>query len=75
MKLIIDLIFIAILVVCGWSGYKKGIIMGIGGVLVIIISLYGGNLLSTTFSYEVIPALKPFASGYLAGQKMLEYMG
>lgn len=65
MKLIIDLIFIAILVVCGWSGYKKGIIMGIGGLLVIIISLYGGHLLSTTFSYEVIPALKPFVSGYL----------
>jgi hypothetical protein len=65
MKLLIDLIFIAILVVCAWAGYKKGIIMGIGGLLVIIISLYGGHLLSSTFSYEVIPALKPFASGYL----------
>lgn len=65
MKLIIDLIFVAILVICGWTGYKKGIIMGIGGLAVIIVSLYGGHLLSTTFSYEVIPALKPFASGYL----------
>lgn len=65
MKLVVDLIFLAILVICGWCGYKKGIIMGIGGLAVIIISLYGGHLLSTTFSYEVIPALKPFASGYL----------
>ncbi len=65
MKLIIDLIFVAILIICGWAGYKKGIIMGIGGLAVIIVSLYGGHLLSTTFSYEVIPALKPFASGYL----------
>ncbi len=65
MRVVIDLIFVAILVICGWAGYKKGIIMGIGGLVVIIISLYGGHLLSTTFSYEVIPALRPFISGYL----------
>ena len=78
MTLAIDLVFIVILAVCAWSGYKKGIIMGIGGLLVIIISLYGGHLLSSTFSYEVIPALKPFASGYLEArvpEQLYEQLG
>ena len=62
---IVNIFLLAILVICAWQGYKKGIIMGIVGVLVIILSLYGAQLLSDTFSYEVIPVLKPFVSGYL----------
>ncbi len=65
---IINLILVVIIVVCAWQGFKKGIIMGIVGVLVIILSLYGGQLLSDTFSYEVIPVLKPFLSGYMETQ-------
>ncbi|MCD8117595.1 MAG: CvpA family protein [Oscillospiraceae bacterium] len=65
---IINLILVVIIVVCAWQGFKKGIIMGIVGVLVIILSLYGGQLLSDTFSYEVIPVLKPFISGYMENQ-------
>ena len=59
----VDIVLVVILAVCAWHGYKKGIIMGIIGVLVIILSLYGAQLLSDTFSYEVIPVLKPFVSG------------
>ena len=62
---IINILLIAILVICVWQGYKKGIIMGIIQVLVIILSLYGAQLLSDTFSYEVIPVLKPFVSGFM----------
>ena len=62
---IINIVLIAILVICGWQGYKKGIIMGIIEVLAIILSLYGAQLLSDTYSYEVIPVLKPFVSGYM----------
>ena len=65
---IINLVLIAILVICAWRGYKKGIILGIIEVLVIILSLYGAQLLSDTYSYEVIPVLKPFVSGYLEAQ-------
>ena len=53
-------------------------IMGIGSILVIVVSLYGGNLLSTAFSYEVIPAIKPFADGYMEkkiDEDVLEVMG
>jgi hypothetical protein len=62
---IIDIALVVIFLICIWSGYKKGLIMGIGGIIVIIISLFGANLLSNTFSYEVIPAMRPFASGYM----------
>ena len=65
---IIDLLLAAIVVICGWTGYKKGIIMGIGGILVIIVSLYGANLLASTFSSAAIPVLRPFAAGYVEGK-------
>lgn len=68
MRTAIDLVLLAILIISVWSGYKKGLIMGIGGMIAIIISLYGACLLSTAFSYEVVPALRPFASGYIEGQ-------
>lgn len=64
MKAIIDLILVGILAICIWSGYKKGLIMGVGGVLCIIVSIYGANLLANTFSHDIVPALKPFAAGY-----------
>ncbi len=61
---IIDLVLLGILIVCVWSGYKKGIIMGVGGILCIIVAIYGANLLANSFSFDVVPALKPFANGY-----------
>ena len=81
MKAIIDLVLLGILIICAWSGYKKGLIMGVGGILCIIISIYGANLLANTFSYDVVPALQPFASGYTEGilsgdnSKVKERMG
>ena len=68
MDKILDLILIAIILLCAWTGYKKGVIMGLGGILIIIISIYAANLVSNTFSYEVIPAMRPFVSGYMDPQ-------
>lgn len=81
MSLIIDLVLLVILIICAWSGYKKGILMGLGGILCIIVSIYGGNLLANLFSYDVVPALKPFVSAfaesYLTAEDttVLEQMG
>lgn len=61
----VDFALIAIILICGWCGYKKGIIMGIGGIIVIIVSLLAANLLAESFSYELVPVVRPFASGYL----------
>ena len=65
MKTIFSLIFIAILVYSGWSGFKKGLIMGIFGLLTFVASIYGANLLAQTYSGEVVDALRPFASGFV----------
>ena len=65
MKTILSLVFLAILVYSGWSGYKKGLIMGIFSLLAFVISVYGANLLAQTYSGEVVDALRPFASGFV----------
>lgn len=65
MRTILSLIFIAILVLCAWSGFRKGLIMGILSLVALVISVYGADLLSQTYSGEVIDALRPFASGFV----------
>ena len=67
MKLVIELIFIAILIICLWSGYKKGLVMTLGSILIIIVSLFVGDLLSDTFSHEPVAVLRPFVAGYMEG--------
>lgn len=68
MKLAIDLIMLFILIVCTWTGFKRGFIMSIGSMILIIISLYTAVILSSAFSYEAVSALRPFASGYVEKQ-------
>lgn len=68
MKTVIDLVLLAIIIACVWAGYKKGLIMGIAGMLAIVVSLYGATLISTAYSYEMVPALRPFVSGYVEHQ-------
>ena len=80
MRAIIDITIVAILIVCTWSGYKKGIVMGVGGIIAIIVALFAANIVASTFSAEVIPAMRPFASGYMEKQieeegGVLEVMG
>ena len=65
MNAVLTLSLLLIVLLCVWSGYKRGLILSVFSILAIIISVYGANLLSTTYSYEVIDALRPFASGYV----------
>ena len=65
MKLILNLTLLLIVLLCAWNGWKRGLISGIGSLLALVISIYCADLLSTTYSYEVIDALRPFASGYM----------
>lgn len=68
MRAAIDIAILLIVIICIWSGYKKGIVMGVGGIIIIIISLYASNIVTTTFSSEFVPAMRPFASGYVDSQ-------
>ena len=44
MKVLIDVVLLLSIALCVWGGYKKGLIMGIGGILAILIAVYGGIL-------------------------------
>ena len=79
MKLIIDIVLITIIALCTWGGYKRGLIGSIAALLVIAVSLFCAKTLSAAYAGEVIPALRPFASGYLSAtetrEKVLERLG
>lgn len=64
MKILLDLALVAVIAIAVWNGYKKGLIMGVGGILVLVISILVGNAFSNAYSQEVITAMRPFASGY-----------
>jgi len=68
MRFIIDIVLLIMIALCTWNGYKKGLVGSIATVLVIIVALLGGSLLSSAFSHEVVPALEPFANGYIDSQ-------
>ena len=79
MKLFIDIILLAIVALCAWDGYKKGLVGGVAGLAAIALALVCGTVLSSAYSGEVIPALKPFVQGYIDSQnnrtEFLEAMG
>ena len=79
MRLIIDIVLLVIVALCTWGGYRRGLIGGVAGILAIVIALFGGSLLSSTYSHEVVPALQPFVDGYMSSQKtrdaVMEEMG
>jgi len=74
MKLIIDILLVAIVVMCAWGGYRKGVIAGVAGILAVVISLLAGMMLSEAYSSEVIPALEPFVNGYIDSTDSREYV-
>lgn len=69
LRLILDVFLIIILALCVWKGFRRGLIGSIAGILVVIIALFGGNLLSTAYAGEVIPALEPFVDGFISSQQ------
>lgn len=79
MSLIINIVLLVIIALCTWGGFKRGLVGGIAGLLAIVIALFGGSLLSATYSGEVIPALKPFVGGIIdtpsTRDKILDRMG
>lgn len=79
MKAMIDIVLLIIIALCTWSGYKRGLVGGIAGILAIVIALFGGSLLSSAYAHEVVPALEPFVDGYIDSQnqrsEILDSMG
>ena len=55
MKAVIDIILLIIIALCTWNGYKRGLVGGIAGILAIVVALFGGSILSSAYSQEVVP--------------------
>ena len=63
MKLILDIVLLIIVALCTWGGYKRGLLGGIAGIVIIVVALFGGSLVSSAYAHEVVPALEPFVDG------------
>ena len=63
--LAIDFAVIAIVAFCGWRGYKDGLIRGVFGVVALIISIFGANIVANAYAEEFTGMLKPFVSGII----------
>ncbi len=59
MSIVIDFILVAILLLCTWNGFKKGLILSIAGVVGLIIAFIVAHVVSSAYSYEFIPILDP----------------
>lgn len=67
MNIIIDLALVGILALCVLNGYKKGLIMGISGILALIVAFYGANLIAETFSSEFTSMIEPMIRDLVGG--------
>ena len=63
MRWVIDLILLAVVLLSAHNGYKKGLLNEIGAMLCLLVSLYVATLIASSFSFEVVAAVKPFAGG------------
>ena len=63
MHWIINLVLVAIVLFCGWRGWRNGFIRGIFGLLALVVALYGANFLASAYSGEFAGMLKPFVGG------------
>ena len=68
MKIAITVIFVLILLIAAWSGYKRGFILSAASLAAIVVSLYLACLLSAAFSGEIVSGLYPFGKGYIDNQ-------
>ena len=64
-RLILDASLLVIVALCTWTGYRRGLIGGVAGLLAIVVALFGGSLLSSAYAQEVVPVMEPFAEGYI----------
>ena len=67
MHIIIDVLLIVIIAFCAWRGFKNGIILGICGILALVISITGANIVAKSYSSVFVDAMQPFVSGIVDG--------
>ena len=61
--IVIDLVLLLIILLCGWRGYRSGLIAGILAVCAVLFSVYAADILADTYSGEFTKMLEPFVTG------------
>ncbi len=61
----IDIALAAIVGLCGWRGFRTGIINGVSWIIALVIALYGANLVATAYYTELSDMVQPFAVGVI----------
>jgi len=59
----IDAVLVLIVAVTAYKGWKKGLIRGIFGVVAVIVSIFGANLVAKAYSGEFTEMLEPLVGG------------
>lgn len=65
MHILIDLLILLLIGLTAWRGWKKGVIVGLCGLLALVISIYGAHIVATAYYTEYTQILDPFISGYM----------
>jgi len=63
--LALDIAVIAIVVFCGWRGYRNGLIRGVFGIVSIVVSLFIASVAATAYSGDLEEMLNPFIGGII----------
>lgn len=71
MALLIDVLLLAILAFCIWQGYRKGLILTVAGVVVIVLSVILASQVATAYAEPFSENLYPIMS-WLGGDELDE---
>jgi len=69
----LDLAVIAIVVFCGWRGYRNGLIRGVFGVVSLVVSLFLASVAASAYSSEFEEMINPFVGGII-DSALVDYM-
>jgi len=60
MNMILDVALVVLLLVCAFSGYRKGLILSISSVLVLAISVFVGGSVARSYGPELAQTVEPY---------------
>ncbi len=60
MSIVLDLVLVALLAVCVFSGYRKGLILSTAGVLVLVISVFVGGAVARSYGPQLSQTVEPY---------------
>lgn len=60
MSIILDLALVALLLVCAFSGYRRGLILSVASVLVLAISVFVGGAVARAYGPDLAQTVEPY---------------